>query len=117
MVNKKCPNCGYELYETVVGLSLSCKCERCGYAYCTTIAEGIEWDSKDYTIVIQKDNLATLNQIKIISSVSSLNFLESKNVLLNGGTLLKDCAFNIKSKIDNLNVANIKFNVSPEFKY
>jgi Na+-translocating ferredoxin:NAD+ oxidoreductase RNF subunit RnfB len=117
MENRKCPNCGYELHETIIGSSLSCKCEHCGYAYCTTIAEGIEWDSRDYTIIIQRDNSATLNQIKMISSVSSLNFLESKKLLLSGGILLKDRATNIKSKIDKLSEVNIKFNVTPEFKY
>ena len=42
MENKKCPNYGNELTKLIAGSSLNYECKHCGYAYRTTIVEGIE---------------------------------------------------------------------------
>ena len=117
MENKKCPNCENELIETIAGSSLNYECKHCGYAYSTTIATGIEWDFNDYIITIEKNTSVDINQIKTVSKISTLNFIESKKILLNGGTLDKGSAIIVKTKIDKLKEANIKFNVTPNFKY
>ncbi len=117
MENNKCLNCGNNLQKIKVGSSLSFKCPYCGYAFCTTIADGIEWDSKEYTIIIDKNNETTIDKIKTMASISSLNFIESKKILIQGGVIAKDLAIIIKEKIDKLKTSNIKFNVNPKFPY
>lgn len=113
----KCPNCGKEMKVIIEGSAKNFICEYCGYSYATTIAEGIGWDSTDYTIILEKNLNVSINQIKTISSLSSLNFIQSKELLFKGGVLLTGKASIIKEKIDKLKSGEIKFNVIPEFKY
>ena len=84
MENKICPNCGEEMKTTIDGSALNHKCPKCGYGEATTIAEGIEWDPREYEILVLVNEQVDINQIKAISSISCLNFIESKNLLLNG---------------------------------
>jgi hypothetical protein len=109
------PNCVRGLKITVDGFAQNFKCDYCGYSYATTIAEGIEWDSKDYIIVVENNNAASINQIKAISSVSSLNFIAGKKLLLDGGALTKGKATTIKKIVAKLESENIKFKITPEF--
>lgn len=116
-MENKCPNCGKEMKVIVEGSAKNFKCEYCGYSYATTIAEGIEWDANDYSIILEKNSNVSLSQIKTVSSVSAFNFIESKKLLLDGGPLTTARATIIKRKIDKLNNEGIKFKVTPEFKY
>ena len=116
-MENKCPNCGRKMKITVDGCAQNFKCDYCGYSYATTIAEGIEWDSKDYTIVVENNDVTSINQIKAISSVSSLNFIASKKLLLDGGALTKGRATTIKKIVAKLESENIKFKITPEFIY
>lgn len=86
------------MIETIAGSSLNYKCKHCGYAYSTTIATGIEWDFNDYIITIEKNTSVDINQIKTVSKIFTLNFIESKKILLNGGTLASGSAINVKTK-------------------
>lgn len=116
-MENKCPNCGRELKMIIDGSAKNFKCEFCGYSFATTIAEGIEWDSKDYTIILEKNNAASITQIKTISSTSSLNFIASKKLLIDGGILVKGRATTIKKIIAKLENENINFKVAPKFIY
>ena len=116
-MENKCPNCGKELKIVIDGSAKNFSCEYCGYSFATSITEGIEWDSKEYTIILEKDNIANLIHVKTISKLSSYNFIESKNLLLNGGILNKGRAIYIKEIIQKLKNLDIKFRVTPELIY
>lgn len=116
-MENKCPNCGKELKVVVDGSAKNFKCDFCGYSYATTIAEGIEWDSKDYTIVLEKNVNPSISQIRTISSVSTLNFIEGKKILLDGGFLTSGRAITIKEVIEKLNDEKIKFKITPDYPY
>ncbi len=116
-MDKKCPNCGKEMKVTIAGSAKNYECESCEYAYATTIAEGIEWDAKEYTIVLEKNEDASADQIKVISSLSALNFLKSKEILLEGGAFMKGRATEIKKVIALLQQESIQFRITPEFLY
>ena len=116
-MENKCPNCGKELKIVIDGSAKNFTCDYCGYSFATSITEGIEWDSKEYIIILEKDNTADLNQIKTISKLSQYNFIESKKLLINGGVLNKGRAVYIKQIIQKLKDAGIKFLVTPEFLY
>lgn len=113
----KCPNCKNEMKVTIAGSAKNYKCESCGYAYATTIAEGIEWDIKEYTIVLEKNENVSINQIKLVSSLSALNFPKSRNLLLEGGLLLKGRATEIKKVVALLEREGIMFIITPKFLY
>lgn len=116
-MENKCPNCGKELKVVVDGSAKNFKCDFCGYSYATTIAEGIEWDSKDYTIVLEKNVNPSISQIRTISPVSTLNFIESKKLLLDGGFLTSGRAITIKEVIEKLNDEKIKFKITFDYPY
>lgn len=116
-IENRCPKCGKEMRVTIDGSAMNFKCESCGYSYATTFADGIEWDSSDYTITLEKNDDVSLSQIKIVSSISSLNFIGSKRLLENGGVLTTDCAITIKGKILKLKQEDIRYIVTPEFPY
>lgn len=116
-MENKCPNCGKEMKIVVEGSAKNFKCEHCGYSYATTIAKGIEWDTNDYSIILEKNSNVLLSQIKIVSSLSSFNFIKSKALLLEGGLLTTAKATIIKQMIGKLKDEGIKFKVMPEFKY
>ncbi len=116
-MENKCPNCKEILQKTINGSTLTFKCENCGYEFATTIAEGIKWDFNDYTIIICKNNDVAIDKIKAIASISLLNFIDSKKILIEGGIIAKDRATIIKNKIDKLKEAGVEFIVEPKFPY
>ncbi len=116
-MENKCPNCGREMKVIIEGSAKNLKCKYCGYSYATTIAEGIEWDANNYSIILEKNETVSLNEIKTVSSLSSFNFIESKKLLLEGGFLTEGRATTIKEKIVKLENEGIKFKVTPEFRY
>lgn len=116
-MENKCPNCGKELKVVIEGTAKNFTCKYCGYSFATSVTEGIEWDSKEYTIILERNNKTTLNQIKMISQLSSYNFIESKNLLINGGILNSGRAIYVKKVIKKLKEEDIKFSVIPEFVY
>lgn len=117
MENNKCPNCGNELKITKSGSLMSVECSFCNYSFATTCSEGIEWDDSNYKIIIKEANDTNIENIKVISNITSLNFLESKKLLINGGDLFEGKAFEIEDKINTLNKNKINFYTLPNFPY
>lgn len=117
MESKICPSCGSIMEEMVDGCAHNFKCKKCGYGEATTIATGIEWDSNEYAINLLENNLSSIENIKLISSICGENFIYCKYLLKNGGLLIKGKALEIKPIIDKLNKSLIKIKISPEFKY
>ena len=113
----KCPICGRDMIKIVDGSALNFKCNNCGYGEATTIAEGIEWDSKEYEINIIIGNDVTIEKIKALSKISSLNYFECKSILLQGGLLTKGRAIEIRDKIKMLEKNDINYSITPEYSY
>lgn len=117
MEDKKCPQCGEIMKITVDGSALNYECQKCGFGIATTLAEGICWDANDYSIFLLENTNVTTNKIKVVSKLSGLNYLKSKELLLNGGFLTKNSAVETKRRVDILKESEINFTISPKFDY
>lgn len=117
MESKKCPNCGKELKIIKEGSSLIYECDSCDYSEATTIAEGIGWDSNKFEVKLIPNHNCELNQIKLLSKITGKNFIQSKYLLTNGGTILKDRPSVLVDYLTDFKKAKITFVIEPEFPY
>ena len=56
-------------------------CTKCDFGCATTCFPKMEKDSTNYEIYLQPNNVVSRENIKIISKIANLNYLESKKVL------------------------------------
>lgn len=118
MEKTKCPYCGREMEYIVDGPSLIYKCTKCNYSEATTNATGINWDSNKYKLTIcPNGSEPTIEQIKVVSAITAMNYIDSKKLLINGGEILEEEAVIIKQKSIMLKNVSIDYTISPEFPY
>jgi hypothetical protein len=117
MENIKCPNCGKMMNFIIDGSALNYSCPFCGCGVATTIAEGINWDSTEYEITILPNNNLKIENIRLISNLTGNNFIISKNILKNGASIFKGRAVEVKTKKEKLDKYDIKYQISPDYKY
>ena len=79
----KCDICGKELIPIIEGHSLILTCSEHGGRIATTYFSDMELDSTNYEIFLQPNNIVNKDNIKIVSEISNLNFLESKIITKN----------------------------------
>ena len=124
----KCDICGKELIPIIEGHSLILTCSEHGGRIATTHFSDMELDSTNYEIFLQPNNTVTKDNIKIISDISNLNFLESKKLLESKTAVsiykVKDEAVREISKPEEiikvarkLKELSLDFYITPEFKY
>ena len=123
----KCDICGKELIPIIEGHSLILTCSEHGGRIATTHFSDMELDSTNYEIFLQPNNTVTKDNIKIISDISNLNFLESKKLLESKTAVsiykVKDEAVREISKPEEiikvarkLKELSLDFYITPEFK-
>lgn len=112
-----CPKCGSEMIAIYEKPALNLTCPNCGCKITTTKWDDIDLDDTDFEIIIEPVSNPSIKQIKFISNFSGLNFINSKKILSEGGSLLIDKAVEIKEKISLLKKADIRFIISPDFPY
>ena len=77
----KCDICHKELIPIIKGHSLILTCSEHGGRIATTHFSDMELDSTNYEIFLQPNNTVNKENIKIVSEIANLNYLESKKVL------------------------------------
>ncbi|MBO5068239.1 MAG: hypothetical protein J6C62_07555 [Clostridia bacterium] len=124
----KCDICGKELIPIIEGHSLILTCSEHGGRIATTYFSDMELDSTNYEIFLQPNNIINKENIKFVSEISNLNFLESKKLLESKTAVsiykVKDEAVREISKPEEiikiarkLKELSLDFYISPEFKY
>jgi ribosomal protein L7/L12 len=124
----KCDICGKDLIQIIEGHSLILTCSEHGGRIATTHFSDMELDSTNYEIFLQPNNTVNKETIKIVSEITSLNFLESKKVLESKTAVsiykVKDEAVREISRPEEiikiarrLKEVSLDFYILPEFKY
>ena len=123
-----CSRCGKVLVAKVEGHTLSLNCSKHGVIAVTSYFSDMELDSTNYEIFLQPNNIVNKDNIKIVSEISNLNFLESKKLLESKTAVsiykVKDEAVREISKPEEiikiarkLKELSLDFYITPEFKY
>ena len=112
-----CPECGTIMNETYDKPSLILSCPKCGCKIATTHWEEIDLDDKEYEIVLVANSNPTLDQIKVVSSITGVNFIKSKEIIAGGKTIFKGSPIQVKEIIKTLKEKLLDYSISPEFPY
>ncbi len=113
-----CERCATLLEEKKEGRSQGMICPVCGWSVMTTVIPEIERDTKLYDIYISKNDYRDKLKIKALSEISGLNFLRSREIMINGGKIIsQEKATNIVCIKNKLMSVNIKFSIFPEFNW
>ena len=113
----KCDVCGNEMKAFHQNSTSGFKCASCGNSWLTTLMRDIESDEKDYEILLNSNNEASADNIKLVSKIANCNFLESKKLILSAASIAKDKAYVIQNKALELQEGKLKFTIAPEFPY
>ena len=119
MINKKfiCEKCGKEMINIDDDFSIGMECPNCGWGWITTKDNPLMTDRTIYNVTV-KSAEATKDNIKIISSILNVNYLEAKNIL---NSLPKEIfcgkAYEVKKIKDILAKSKIEFEIIPKFVY
>lgn len=114
-----CKRCGHEMINKTSGPNIVVECPHCGFGWATyddSLEAEIIKDKTIYHVILEKSHL-TLNNIKIIAAISNKNYLESRNLLANGGELIIGFAATIKTIKTELEKEDILFRIEPNYKY
>ena len=118
MENNECPKCGCKLKKIEEEGSVAWICDACGYGEATTRSMNLFFgDTNDYTIHLNANNLASKENLSIISKISGKNFIACKNILQFGGVVFYGKAEDVKVVKEKLMSANISFAITPEFPW
>lgn len=112
-----CLECGTIMNETYEKPSLILSCPKCGCKIATTRWEEIDLDDKEYEIVLVANNSPTLDQIKVVSNITGVNFIKSKEIIVTGKPIFKGNPIQVKDIIKTLKEKLLDYSISPEFPY
>lgn len=112
----KCPKCNSDLIENIKFGSREYLCPNCNYGVSAFVNETIEEDDTIYELSIIDDDI-TIDKIKILSKISNQNFIDVKKKCAENAVLYSNKAKAIKKIIDTLDSENIKYSITPEFKW
>ena len=94
-------------------------CPKCGNAIATydyKKDDPIKFDESIYT-VRSIDNESSLDNLKIFSKISGLNYVKCKELIENDGVICSGKASDIIDNLKELKANKIQFEISPFFKY
>lgn len=111
-----CPECGGEMLGFYNKPALNLVCFKFGYRLAITKWDGIDLDNNNCNVYLTASKDISLEQIKIVSKISGNNFILSKKIMENGGTLISGNAKQIKQIKNLLEKGNINFYITPNFK-
>lgn len=113
-----CDKCGTEMIPVDSERPVGMKCPNCGWGWVTSYIDPIKEDETIYEIELEEDNQATKDNIRLISEISNMNFLEAKCLLENAPeSFVSGKATDINDAVIRLKVTGINFTVTPEYPY
>ncbi len=115
--NYICPECGSKMNENYEKPALNLTCPKCGCKIATTRWDDIDLDETIYRIILKPTNEININKVKLISKLTVLNYIQSKEKLISGGILISCKAIEVTPIINELNMVNLKYIIDPEFPW
>lgn len=112
-----CPWCHCRTESFCEDSVMGIRCTNCEWCIVTTYIEPIRADTTLYTLSIDKIDNADLDQLRTVSKLLGVNYLEARKLLQNGDAKLVDQAVEIQKYKMLLNSKNITFNIYPDFQY
>ena len=115
----KCNICQNEMIDKSKGPYINYICPICGNAIATYDYEKddpIKFDEQKYDIVISGESVS-IEDLKIISKMSGLNFLQCKAIINEHSVIITGKAIDIIEKLRVLKKSDIEFSVNPTFPY
>ena len=114
----KCEKCGAEMLYYQQYSEQGWKCPNCEWETVTTYIEPIYEDTTNYCIKLNKHDIITKKQLKIVAYIKQCNYIQAKKYLVTGDSIFEeDKASKIRDIARKLKEANVDFEISPEFKY
>ncbi len=93
-------------------------CKKCDWSLVTTYIPKIKMDTTIYSINLIEADLKNIEQIKAISKVSGMNYLDTRNLLQQKNkTIYEGEAMKILKVKDILDSVGVKYSIVPEFGY
>lgn len=117
--SENCQKCGQKAVRRIAGSCQGYFCESCNeWLFVTTYIEPIKADIKDYKIILQKGDFSNKEQIKLISTVSGINFLQARELLKNEGVkIFEGQAVEVREFSQQLKRLKIEHEIVPDFPY
>ena len=113
-----CDKCGTEMIPVDSERSVGMKCPNCGWGWVTSYIDPIKEDETIYEISLEEGNQVTKDNIRFVSEISDVNFLEAKRLLENAPkSFISGNAVDINDAVIRLKVTGINFTVTPEYPY
>lgn len=113
-----CPECGKELFSEIKGHSLTILCKNCDWRVATSYFSPIERDTTSYCLYVEKGQLLTVDQLRVICRQCKLNYLQLRKAMKDSDYLLYEGQavelFKIKKELLE---QKIKFFIMPDFDY
>ena len=76
-----CEKCGEQMKSIAKEHTVGMTCPNCGWGWVTSHFDPIDTDQTDYSIFLKVGNPASVDNIKLIASICSKNFIEAKKIL------------------------------------
>lgn len=123
-----CEKCGTEMIDRSEGGSILVECPNCGWGWATTSYDPTADDDTAYEIWLRPGNSQSTEMLRLIASVSNINYLQAKKMLNSEEPVLLYKADNEAAAIQNkvqkiqdiarrLEDANVMFFIVPDFRY
>jgi len=116
--NFSCPKCGSQTEKINEGRTVGTRCPQCGWSVVTTYTQPIDQDVELYEVGIKKIDHPDKNQIKVISNLSGINFLQARKKIKEGGSVLFNMNARQTSSIKAMLIeAGLSPAINPDFKW
>ncbi len=123
-----CEKCGAEMIDRSTGDSIFIECPNCGWGWASTTYDSSMDDETAYEIWLCPGNSQSPEVLRLIADIANVNFLQAKMILNSKEPVMIYKAYtetvaslNKVQKIQvlgrSLKSAQVKFFISPEFKY
>lgn len=115
---RKCQRCGSDIEFLRKGNSQGMFCKNCDWSLVTSYIPKIKTDTTVYSIYIIEADLRNIEQLKTISKVSGMNYLDTRNLLLQENKkIYEGQAIKIMEIKKALDTVGVKYCITPEFTY
>lgn len=111
-----CEKCGAVMMPFKEFGSTGMKCPSCGWGWATTYQDPIDLDEQVYTIFIPPQD-ASMEAIKCISYVFSVNYIEARKNLQSGSLRVSGNARDIRNKAARLTESSVVYKIEPDFPH
>ena len=113
-----CEKCGNEMIPIDKNIPVGMTCPNCGWGWATTYIDPIIEDNTVYRVVLQKENKASKNSLKVVSTIAKCNYVNAKDYIDNAPVeIFCGKAIEVKNLKEQLDSANISFVIVPDFPY